>query len=441
MQKPIIAIVGRPNVGKSALFNRICKKRIAIVDEEEGITRDRIYADGDFFGHRFTLVDTAGIDESSKIDFHEALLQQTKLAVAQADAIIFVVDGMVGSTLLDQEVAKFLLRQKKPIFVAVNKIDDSFYENKIYEFQDLGFAALYAVSAVQGRQIDNLLEKILSLFPNQIIEEKETSSLETKIAIIGRPNVGKSTLLNCFCEEPRVVTSPIANTTRDSIDVQITKGDKIYTFIDTAGIRRKMKEKQVVEKFSSLRTKKAIDQSTICLLLIDAKEGITVQEKKIAKDIHDKRKACIVVINKWDLIKNFRQEHCLLAIKKQLPFLRDYPIMFISAKTGKNVANLFSTIDEIQQFYHKRISTSQLNKFIENAMQQLLPPMLQGKRLRIYYMTQVTVAPPKFILFVNYPSLFMASYKKYLVNNFRKQFGFEGIPISFFLKKREKEFY
>lgn len=441
---PKIAIVGRPNVGKSALFNRICQKRVSIVDEQEGITRDRIYAQADLFGRPFQLVDTGGIDPSGKVAFNEEIREQALFAVQEADALIFVVDGQVGPTHLDLEVAKILRKSKKPVVVAVNKIDRPADELKMHEFQSLGIPDILPISALQGLQIAELLELTLKYLPTTVPEEKAETELSTpeetiRVAIVGRPNVGKSTLLNQLLEDERSIVSPIAGTTRDAIDAPITVDGQSYLLIDTAGIRRKKAEKEVVDKFAAIRTEEAIDRADVCLLVLDSYEGITTQEKRIASEIEAKGKSCILLFNKWDLVKNLRMEHAMRGVREEIPFLTHCPTLFLSAIKGRNLDQIFPAIRHVYAERYRKITTGQLNKFIEGCLQKYHPPLLLGKRLRIYYMTQIQTAPPKFIVFVNNTTLMVESYKKYLINQFRKTYQFSGCPIFFELRgKRGK---
>jgi len=433
--KPKIALVGRPNVGKSALFNRIARTRLAIVDEAEGITRDRLYADAELFGLDFEVIDTGGIDPRSKAQFNDEIKRQAEIAIEEADSLIMVVDSRVGVTELDLEVARILQKTKKPLCLAVNKMDNLHNDAGMTPFYQLGIEKMIPVSAEHGHQIAELLETALETFEKKEVTLKEPEGV--KVAIVGKPNVGKSSLLNFILEEERCCVSPIAGTTRDSVDVAITINDEPYVLIDTAGIRRKRAEHEVVDKFAAIRTEKAIERSDICLLLLDAQEGISVQDKKIANWIEEKGKGCIILINKWDLFKGVQMEHYLRAIREAVPFLAHCPALFISAKTGRNVEKVFDSVSEVYSNCHKRVTTHQLNKFLEAAMQRNHPPMITGKRLRIYYMAQVSVAPPTFVMFVNYPNLMTGAYKKYLYNQFRKEYKFTGTPIPMYLKKRK----
>ena len=431
-----LALVGRPNVGKSALFNLICKKRYSIVDEAEGITRDRLYAEADFFGKPFTLIDTGGIDPHSKGDFRDEILTQAEIAIMEADVIVMVVDVEVGVTALDVEVARRLLRTGKPIALAVNKVDHPSREAGVGEFYSLGISKVISTSAAHGFQIAELLE---AAFDGVTFPEEESQDADTiRVALIGRPNVGKSTLINHLLQEKRCVVSPIAGTTRDSIDIEVEVDSQRFTLIDTAGIRRKKSEHEVVDKFAAIRTKKAIERADVCVLMLDAREGMTHQEKRIARDIEKQGKGCILLFNKWDLVEGFRMEHCLKSIREEIPFIKFCPAFMTSAKTGRNTEMFFPAIQGVFTQLSHRITTGELNRFIEKAMQKFHPPMLTGKRLRIYYMAQVASNPPHFVFFVNHPDLMIDTYKKYLINQFRTFYHFTGAPLHFSLRGKQE---
>lgn len=434
---PKLAIVGRPNVGKSALFNRVCKKKIAIVDEAEGVTRDRIYQKTDLFGRRFEVIDTGGIDPRSKENFNAHIKRQAEIAIEEADTLVMVVDSQMGITQLDEEIARILLRTKKPLCLAVNKIDSPDKESSIYPFLKLGIKTVVAVSATQNWHIADLIEVALAPLPAEQFEEETHDSI--RLAIVGKPNVGKSSLVNYLLNEERCVVSPLPGTTRDSIDVSFEFEGQSYTLIDTAGIRKKKSEHDTIDKFAFIRTERAIEHADICVLMLDAREGMTAQDKRIAHEIEAQGKGCILLFNKWDLVKGFRMEHCLQGIDQDAPFLLHCPKLFISALTGRNIDKIFPLAQEVAKAKNLRITTGQLNKFIELTMQKYHPPMIMGKRLRIYYMTQIDEAPPTFLLFVNYPNLMLDTYKKYLLNQFREFFGFSGVPIILRLKGKQKE--
>ncbi|NGX28340.1 MAG: GTPase Der [Candidatus Anoxychlamydiales bacterium] len=427
-----LAIVGRANVGKSLLFNRICKKKISIVHEQEGVTRDRIYKQAHFSNKPFIAIDTAGLEVKNNLSITDEINIQTQIAIEEADVLVMVVDAKVGLTNLDHNVARNLLKTKKRVVLAVNKVDTDNLKDKIYEFQALGLKNIIDVSAAQNNNIEELLE--LSFQDFEFDENYDSDhSNKTKIAIIGRTNVGKSTLINALLNEKRAVVSDTIATTRDSLDCEITMDDKTYIFIDTAGIRRKSKEKDVLEKFSHHQTIKTIERADICLLVLDAQDLMTTQDKKILKVIEQKRKGCLVIINKWDLIKNVRQEHVIKALtQKRFSF----PILIVSATKKLNLNKISSHLNLIEKNRFQTIQTSILNKFIEKCIQKYHPPMVLGKRLKIYYLTQIKNNPPHFLFFVNYPNILTPTYKKYLINCFRDHFKFEGTPILFDVKKK-----
>ncbi len=430
-----MALVGRPNVGKSALFNRISKKRIAIVDEAEGVTRDRLYAEADCFGKPFEVIDTGGINPQSEIPYQEEIRRQAEIAIEEADVIVMVVDVTVGITTLDEFVARLLLRTGKRVVLAVNKVDDFARLDLIYSFYSLGVNRVVGVSATQGFHIAELLEEAFNGL--ELPEEETAPNTSIRVAIVGRANVGKSTIVNYLLDEERCVVSPIAGTTRDSIDVEVQSGEDHFTLIDTAGIRRKSAEHEAVEKFAAVRTQRALERADICVLVVDADRGITTQEKRIAREIESQGKGCILLFNKWDLVKGFRMEHCRKSFEIDTPFLNHCPILFVSGLTGRNLDQLFKAVKEVHEQQNRRITTGQLNKFVEKAVQKYHPPMLEGgKRLRIFYLAQVDVQPPRFVLFVNKPNLMSDTYKKYLTNQFRETYGFSGAPIQLFLKGR-----
>jgi GTPase len=427
-----LAIIGRANVGKSLLFNRICKKKISIVHEMEGVTRDRIYSKAYFEDKPFTVIDTAGIEKKNDLTLLDEINIQTQIAIEEADILVMVVDSQVGITSLDIEVAKNLLKTKKRVVLAVNKVDCDKLKERVYEFEKLGLKNIIDISAAQNANIDTMLSLAFDSF------EFDKSYLDenldnTKVAIVGRTNVGKSTLINALLNENRVVVSDKIATTRDSVDCDVSINEKTYTLIDTAGIRRKNKEKDVLEKFSHSISLKSIDKSDICLFILDSQDFITSQDKKILKYIKQKSKSCIIIVNKWDLIKDVRQEHFINALKR---LNYNFPILIVSAKNKRNLSKIFPLIEDVQKNKTKVIKTATLNKFIEKCIQKYHPPMIKGKRLKIYYLTQIKNNPPHFLFFVNYPHLFIDTYKKYLINSFREEFNFEGSSIVFGIKKK-----
>lgn len=437
MTLPKIAIIGRPNVGKSALFNRLLKKRIAIVDEMEGVTRDRLYATSEFESHPYILIDTAGIQLDDYNPLNQEILEQSREAIIEADFCILVVDGRIGITEMDQAIANLLRQYNKPMCLAVNKIDDEHLDHLTSAFYKLGIDKMVGVSASHGRHLYELLEFVFEDIDlegrGDIAEKKPT------LSIVGRTNVGKSTLINQLVGQKRCVVSPEAATTRDAIEIELTHEDQSYLLIDTAGIRRKQKETEVVEKFASIRTFEAIDRSDVCLFLMSAEDGMTAQEKKLLSEIYKRGKSCILIVNKWDLATGYRMEHSRAALIQECPFLEIYPILFISALTGRNVSKIFTTLKEVFENRYRRIETSALNKFIEKAQQNAPPPMVKGKRLRVYYMTQIKSSPPSFLFFVNKQSLLTVTYKRYLINQIRETFNFFGSPVQFFLKSKDKQ--
>lgn len=431
-----IALIGRPNVGKSALFNRIAKKRIAIIDPEEGCTRDRLYASAELFGTPFQIVDTGGLDNGLKTPFHSEVRASTLAAIEEADSLVLVVDGKMSPTTLDYDVAQLALTSKKPVALAVNKIDS---EDSLFEFNSyysLGIKECFPVSAFHDRNIAELLEAVLIDAPEESIEpEKQMPNL----AVVGRPNVGKSSLVNTFLDEERCIVSPTPGSTRDSVDLEIDYQGSPLRLIDTAGIRKKKSEKNTIEKFAAIRTSEAIERSDVCLFLIEANQGgLTAHDKRIAQMIDQAGKSCVVLINKWDLVKGFRMEHCLKAIHDDVAFLRHCPKIVISVKQGRNLDEIFPKVLEVYQERQKRISTSELNRFIEQAMTKTPPPMVQGKRLKVFYMTQVEVAPPRCVMIVNTPRIVTKTYQRYLYNQFRKAFGFTGTPVNLMIKRKKQ---
>lgn len=431
-----LALVGRPNVGKSALFNRLCGRRISIVDDEEGTTRDRIYGEADFFGHPIDVIDTGGIATDPNIPFQEGIQKQVKLALEEADSVVMVVDAQTGVTPADEYVARLLLKRGKPVTLAVNKVDDSSHTDQAYDFYKLGIEKLVPISATHGLYLAELLESALAGL--SLESEKAPPSTRIKVAIVGRPNVGKSTLTNYLLSEERAVVSPIAGTTRDALDADVTINGVELSLIDTAGIRRKRAEHEVVDKFAAIRTEQAIERCDICILVLEGPEGLTAQDKKITSLIEESGKGCIILFNKWDLVKGFRMEHCLQSLKIEASFLNHCPVLFVSALEGHHLNKLIPTIQEVRKYQLERITTGQLNKFVERAVQVYHPPMIQGKRLRIYYMTHVETQPPTFVLFVNYPHLMLETYKRYLIGRFREAYKFTGNPLVFVLRHRSR---
>ncbi len=440
MSKPTVAIVGRPNVGKSTFFNYIVGKRISIVQDEPGVTRDRVYADATWKGKTFTLIDTGGIEPKSEDIIVSQMREQANIAIDIADVIIFLTDIKQGVTAADKEISLMLKKSKKPIVLVCNKADNyGKTSDDIYEFYNLGLGDPHPVSSVNAIGIGDVLDAIYKEFPET---EKEEDDETIKVAIIGKPNVGKSSLVNQILGENRVIVSDIAGTTRDAIDSNFENEFGKYVFIDTAGIRRKSKVDEQIEKYSVMRSLLAVERADVCLLMIDANEGVTEQDKKIAGEAHEAGKASIIVINKWDAYE--KDEHSMEKYKKQvyseLAYLSYAPIIFISAKTGQRVNKLFELINQVANQNALRVSTSVLNQVLNEAIAIVQPPTDKGKRLKIYYMTQASTKPPTFVVFVNDKKLFHFSYERYLVNQIRKEFTLTGTPVRIMVReKKEKD--
>ena len=427
-----IAIIGRPNVGKSHLFNRITGGRKSIVEDVPGVTRDRLYAEAEFFGKRAVFIDTGGIASDNEGLFSKAIRIQAQMAIEESDAIIFVVDGIIGITVHDEDVLALLRKTNKQVILAINKMDLEKQMGDFSEYYSLGLDHIFPVSSMHGDGVADLLEHLCSITPDSDDEELK---IPPRVAIIGRPNVGKSTILNKLLGKERSLISPIAGTTLDSLDSQIDG----VCFIDTAGIKRKQKEHETVEKYARIRTENAIKRSDICLLVLDASAGFTSQDKKIFSDIAINKKGCIFYINKWDLINNTQKEHLLKRMKEILPEAKHLPALIGSALKDKELKGLFEMIRRVHENYNRRITTGQLNSFMEKVVQENSPPIIGTRRLRIYYLTQGSSAPPNFILFVNYPDLMPHSYQRYLQNRFKEAYDFLGIPLSFYLKAKKKK--
>lgn len=436
MAKPVVAIVGRPNVGKSTIFNRLAGNRISIVEGEPSITRDRIYTDVDWLGSSFILVDTGGIEPANKDKIKSQMKYQATIAMNEAECIVFVVDGRSGITAADEEVALLLRKTNKKVILVINKIDDfSLVEKIIWEFYSLGFEDIVPISAEHGKNTGDLLEKIIE---NISEYEEEESTDAINIAIIGKPNVGKSSLVNYIAGHERVIVSDIPGTTRDAIDTLVEKNGIKYNLIDTAGLRRKSRVKESVEYYSVIRTIRAVDRADAALMLIDATEGITTQDKKIVGYAHDNGKAIVIGVNKWDLIEKSTKtmDEYKEDIYWELKFLTYAPITFISALTGKRVDEALELLEYVIDQNSLRIKTGVLNEVIDEAMLLREPPGVRGKRLKLYYATQVGIKPPTFVFFVNDPKLMHFSYQRYLENTLRKAFGFIGTSIKIVLKQR-----
>lgn len=440
MPKPVVAVVGRPNVGKSTFFNYLVGKRISIVEDTPGVTRDRIYAEVEWRNKKFTLIDTGGIEPYSEDKIMQQMKRQAEIAIETADIIIFMVDVKDGVTASDKEVATLLRKTKKPVIVAVNKVDKiGELPADFYEFYNLGFGELMAISSIHGLGMGDLLDEIFKYFPEEDAEDYDEDVI--KVAVVGKPNVGKSSLINRILGEERVIVSDIPGTTRDAIDTFVENEHGKFVFIDTAGIRRQSKINEKIEKYSIIRSWTAIERADVCLILIDAKEGVTEQDTKIVGYAHEQGKASIIVVNKWDLIEKQTGtlEEYRRTVHEKLGFMLYAPVIFISALTGQRVDRIYGLIKHVADQAAMRISTGVLNDLLNEATAMVQPPSDKGKRLKIYYMTQSSVKPPSFVLFINNMELMHYSYERYLENQLRKSFGFEGTPIKFILREKEKE--
>ena len=435
---PIVAIVGRPNVGKSTLFNALAGEQISIVKDTPGITRDRIYADVSWLDKNFTLIDTGGIEPDSKDIILSQMREQAQIAIDTADVILFVVDVHQGLVDADSKVADMLRRSAKPVLLVVNKVDSmQKYMMDVYEFYNLGIGEPHAISSVNKLGFGDLLDEVIKFFPEGAGEEEEDE--RTKVAIVGKPNVGKSSIINRLIGENRVIVSDIAGTTRDAIDTEIKHNGKDYVFIDTAGLRRKNKIKEELEKYMIIRTVGAVERADIVLLVIDAVEGITEQDAKIAGIAHDSGKAVIIVVNKWDAIEknNKTVNEYTAKIRQILSFMSYAEITFVSALSGQRLPKLYEMIDMVQENHSMRVSTGVLNEIMSEAVAMQQPPSDKGKRLRLYYITQVGVKPPTFVIFVNDKELMHFSYTRYIENQIRETFGFKGTPLKFIIRERK----
>ena len=437
MARPVVAIVGRPNVGKSTLFNKLVGARLSIVDDKPGVTRDRIYGDCEWLGHRFLLVDTGGIEPRADDVILSQMRAQANIAIATADVIVLVTDLRSGVVATDQDVANMLQKSGKPVILCVNKCDSvGAPDPEFYEFYNLGMGDPIAVSAVHGHGTGDLLDAVIAYFPPERGEEEEDDTI--KVAVIGKPNVGKSSLINRISGQERAIVSDIAGTTRDATDTRIENQYGKFTFIDTAGIRRKSKVTDAIEKYSIIRARTAVERANVCVIMIDATEGFTEQDSKVAGIALDQGKGCIVVVNKWDAVE--KDGNTMREYKEKLAvdfaFMKFAPFVFISAKTGQRVDRLFEQIAYVYAQSTMRISTGKLNEILGAATARVQPPTDKGKRLKIYYMTQASVCPPTFVFFVNNAQLFHFSYQRYLENQIREVFGLEGTPVRFIIRER-----
>ena len=440
MSKPVVAVVGRPNVGKSTLFNALAGSRISIVDDTPGVTRDRIYADVSWLNYAFTLIDTGGIEPESKDIILAQMREQAETAIMTADVILFLTDVRQGLVDADFKVADMLRRSGRPVLLIVNKVD-SFekFMPDVYEFYNLGLGDPIPISAAGKLGIGDMLDEVVKHFPEAAGEEEEDE--RPKIAVIGKPNAGKSSIVNRLLGEDRVIVSPIAGTTRDAIDTTVTRNGQEYVFIDTAGLRRKSKVKEELERYSIIRTVTAVERCDVAVLVIDAEEGVTEQDAKIAGIAHERGKGMIIAVNKWDLIEkdNHTMKEFTEKIWEKLSYMPYAELIFLSAKTGQRLPKLFDMIDAVIANCALRVQTGVLNEILTEAMAMKQPPSDKGKRLRIYYITQVSVKPPTFVMFINDKNLTHFSYTRYIENQIRTTFGFRGTPIKFIYRERKEK--
>ncbi len=437
MAKPVVAIVGRPNVGKSTIFNRIVGERMAIVEDTPGVTRDRLYGQGDWLGWNFNIIDTGGIDLGDE----PLLLQmreQAHLAIAEADVILFICDGQDGITGADEEVTELLYRSKKPVVLGINKIDNPERRQNVYDFYSLGFGEPIGISGAHGIGIGDLLDRVVSHFEQVEADDYDESTI--RFSLIGRPNVGKSSLVNAILGNERVIVSNIPGTTRDAIDTPFHRNDREYVIIDTAGMRKRGKVYEKTEKYSVLRAQRAIERSDVVLVVLDGEEGIIEQDKKIAGYAHEAGRAVVIVVNKWDAVE--KDEKTMDAFKRNIrdhfQFLSYAPIVFVSALTKQKLHQLLPVIDQVAENHSMRVQTSHLNDIIADATAMTPPPSDKGNRLKIFYATQVSVKPPAFVFFVNDPDLMHFSYERFLENRIRETFGFIGTPIRIYTRRRQE---
>jgi len=440
MARPLVAIVGRPNVGKSTLFNRLAGQRLAIVEDTPGVTRDRLYARSDWNGRDFDIVDTGGIEPQADTEMLIFMREQAMLAIEMADVIVFVTDFAAGVLADDKDVAELLQKSDKPVLLAVNKMDSIGPENPdIYEFYELGLGDPISVSAIHGHGTGDLLDECVNNFPPAADDEENDEAV--RVAVIGKPNAGKSSLVNNILGETRVIVSEVAGTTRDAIDTQFENEHGKYVFIDTAGLRRKSKIDSRIEKYSVLRAQMAIERADVCLIMLDARDGVTEQDTKVAGLAHEAGKASIIVVNKWDLVEKETNtmEKMRSDVRRDLSYMTYAPVAFISALTGQRVGRLFELINYVNSQSAMRITTGMLNDLLADATARVQPPTDKGRRLKIYYITQASVRPPTFVCFCNNAEIFHFSYVRYLENQIRSVFGLEGTPVRMIIRERERE--
>nr|WP_239559163.1 ribosome biogenesis GTPase Der [Sporohalobacter salinus] len=438
VSKPVVAIVGRPNVGKSTLFNRIVGNRISIVEDKPSITRDRLYAEGEWLNNHFLVVDTGGLDLNDETELKDEVRQQAELAIEEAEVVLFVVDGRAGIKPMDREVANLLRRSDKPVILTVNKVDSKELEEEVkYDFYELGLGDPIPISAKHALNTGDLLDEVISHFSTDDTVEYDEDTI--RISVIGRPNVGKSSLVNSILGKERVIVNDTPGTTRDAIDTYFEVGDNQFVIIDTAGMRKRSKVEAGIEKYSVIRSLKAVDRSDVALMVLDATQGITQQDKKIAGYAHDQGKAMVLAVNKWDLIEKYSNidQHFAEEIRYESNFINYAPITFVSALTGQRVLEILDIVEYAAEQHSRRIETNVLNNVIKEAISMHQPPSDKGRRLKVYYATQPRIKPPLIILFVNDPDLLKDSYKRYLRNSIRESFGFDGTPIKIIARERK----
>jgi GTP-binding protein len=438
--KPIIAIVGRPNVGKSTLFNRLVGRRKAIVEDEPGVTRDRNYAEASYEDHPFILIDTGGFEPTARDRIQQQIKEQVEVAIQEADLILFLMDGKEGLNPTDEEIAGYLRKVTKPTFYVVNKIDGERREEAVPDFYRLGVSPLYSVSAEHGRGVGELMDEVIKVLP-PCETKPERIEDEIRVAIVGRPNVGKSSLLNKLIGRARAIVDPTPGTTRDTLDTPLLREGRRYLFIDTAGIRRKSKVTDRVEKYSAIKALKSLERCDVALVLVDGFEGLTEQDARIAEFAEESGRAIILAVNKWDLVQKdtHTMEEYKQRIRREMKTLDYVPILFISALTGQRASRVFEAIDEVSAEYRKRIPTGELNAWLRESVESYPPPAFRNRQVKLLYISQVSTAPPAFVLFVNEPMGLGESYQRYLLRRLREKYGFVGTPLRLFLRKRKKE--
>ena len=437
--KPIIAIVGRPNVGKSTLFNRLARKRKAMVEDQPGVTRDRNYAEASWDDHSFILIDTGGFEPAARERLQQQVREQVEVAIQEADLILFLMDGKEGLMPTDVEVAGYLRRIAKPVFYVINKIDGERQEKEVFDFYRLGVEKLYPISAEHGRAVGDLMDEVLQALPPELPREKRTGE-EIRVALVGRPNVGKSSLLNKLLGQPRAIVNSSPGTTRDAIDTHFSREGREYIFVDTAGIRRKGKVAQRLEKYSAINALKSLERCDVALILLDGFEGLTEQDARIAEFAAESGRAIVLVVNKWDLVEKDSStlRHYQERIRAETKTLDYAPVLFVSALTGQRVSKIFAAIEEVVAEHRKRIPPAELNQWLQEAVQNYPPPLYRHRSVKLSYISQVAVRPPTFVIFTNEPQGIGESYQRYLTRRLRENYGFTGIPLRLLFRHRKK---